>query len=188
MSNEMVGYEKRYKATSPWLGMSVAYQVSVDAARVYESIRNGAIYMEDIVADTNIPAGEISPFMKELMDVGAVIEDDDDLPDTLGLESLDFHREKGYDFSVSSLPDLFAVNKKNLDRARDELRKEKGKPKPMPTNLMNIMGDDNLAAIVTPNQPVSKTPSQEEIIAFMQQMAMAQQQMTQQQQLQQPTQ
>ena len=174
--SEIVGYEKRYKATSPWLGMSVAYQVSLDAARVYESIRNGSIYMEDIVADTNIPAGEIAPFMKELIDLGAVEEDDDDMPETLGWET---NRAKGYDFSVSSLPDLFAINKKNLDRARDELKKEK--PKPMPTNLMNIMGDDNLAAIVIPDQPAAKAPSQEEIIAFMRQMAMAQQQMAQQQ-------
>lgn len=187
MSEEITpiaGYEKRYQATSPWLGMSVAYQVSLDASRVYESIRNGALYMEDIVADTNIPAGEIPPLVKELIDVGAVTEDDDDLPDSFGLDSKPFDKEKGYNFSASSLPDLFAVNKKNLSLAREEIRSQRGKPKPMPTNLMNILGDDNLSAMVIPNSPKGKPPSQEELMAFVQQMAQ-QQQMMQQQQMQQ---
>jgi hypothetical protein len=170
-------FEKRYVASSPWLGMSVAYQVSLDAARVYESIRNGANYVEDITYDTNIPVAELSPFLQELITLGAVWEDDDDLPESLGIDSMPLTKEKGYNFSKTSFPDLFAVNKANLSRAREEIRRERGKPKTMPTNLMNIMKDDNLAAIISPNSLPSsaKTPSPEELAVLMQQMMMAQQ-------------
>ena len=146
--------------------------------------------MEDIVADTNIPEGEIPSLVKELTEVRAVTEDDG-LPNFFAgmheVESKTLGKEKGYDFSVSSLPDLFAVNKKNLNLAREEIRSRRGKPKPMPTNLMNILGDDNLAAMVIPNSPKSKPPSQEELMVFVQQMAQQQQmtQMQQQQQMQQ---
>jgi len=166
LSDSSIGYEKCYRAAYPWLGMSVSYQVSLDAARVYESIRNGSAYLEDIAADTNIPIAELSVFLQELMKANAIYEDNNDSPNGFGTT-------KGMDLAIGNLYE----NERNVQRRPRDRRV-------MPTNLMNIMKDENLAAIVIPDYavPVSPSqPSQEEMAAFMQQLMMAQQaQQTQQ--------
>lgn len=183
---------KRYRVINSLLEGSVTYQVSLNAAKVYQSIKNGATYLEDIVQDTDLSAEEIASYLKELISLGAVGEDDDDLPDSfLGVKSRSLSEEKGYNFSMSSLPDLFAVNKDNLESVRQE-KKMQGRRKVnyLGSNLGSILSDDNLMAMATPfggslpQAPAKTQPSQEEIAAFMQQLMMAQQ--AQQQQAQSP--
>lgn len=165
MPNPVSGYDKCYRAIYPWLGMSVAYQVSLDAARVYEAIRNGDAYVEDISVDTNIPVGELSIFLQELIAAKAIYEDSNYSPNGFGTPL-------GMDLSIGKLYEEDST----VRRSRDH--------RPMPTNLMNIMSDQNLAAIVIPDYVVPQAsqssptsqPTQEEMAAFMQLMTMQQQQ------------
>lgn len=186
----------RYRVINSLLEGSITYQVSLSAAKVYQSIKNGAVYAEDIAQDTALSKEEIINCLKELIALGAIGEDYDDLPDSfLGVKSQPLSEKMGYNFSMSSLPDLFAVNKDNLEKGRQE-EKALGRRKVnyLGSNLGSIMSDDNLMAMATPYggslpQPqTQQQPSQEEIAAFMQQLMMVQQQQAQQQALQTQTQ
>jgi hypothetical protein len=178
---------KRFRVINPLLEGSITYQVSLSAAKVYQSLKNGAIYLEDIASDTGLSANEIVSCLKELIELGAVGQDDDDLPDSfLGVKSQPLSEKMGYNFSMSSLPDMFAVNKDNLEKGRQE-EKLLGRRKVnyLGSNLGSIMSDDNLMAMATPYggslpQPqAQQQPSSEEMAAFMQQLMMAQQQQQQ---------
>lgn len=156
-----LGYDACYRAVYPWLGMSVAYRVSLDAARVYESIRNGSAYLEDISADTNIPVVELFPFLQELIKANAIYADNNQSPNGFGTS-------QGMDYSIGNL----------YEEDRPEIRKPKDR-RPMPTNLMNIMSDQNLAEIVVPDYVVpsdtqQQQPTQEQLAALMQMMQQAQ--------------
>lgn len=174
---------KRYRVTNPLMEGSVTYQSSLSAAKVYQSVKNGAVYLEDIAQDTGMSANEITLCLKELIDLGAVGEDDDDLPDSiLGVESQPLSEKMGYNFSMSSLPDLFAVNKDNLEKGRqEEKRLGRRKVNYLGSNLGAILSDDNIMAMATPYNSGSSSqqqvqPSQEEIAAFMQQLMQQQSQ------------
>jgi hypothetical protein len=178
---------KRFRVINPLLEGSITYQVSLSAAKVYQSLKNGAIYLEDIASDTGLSANEIVSCLKELIELGAVGQDDDDLPDSfLGVKSQPLSEKMGYNFSMSSLPDMFAVNKDNLEKGRQE-EKLLGRRKVnyLGSNLGSIMSDDNLMAMATPYggslpQPqAQQQPSSEEMAAFMQQLMMPQQQQQQ---------
>jgi hypothetical protein len=179
---------KRYRVMNPLLEGSITYQVSLNAAKVYQSIKNGAVYLEDIAQDTGMSAGDISLYLKELFTLGAIGEDDDDLPDSfLGVKSRSLSDKKGYNFSTSSLPDLFAVNKDNLEKGRqEEKRLGRRKVNYLGSNLSAILSDDNIMAMATPyggslpQQTVAPQISQEEMAILMQQLMSSQQQQSQQ--------